>query len=99
MPVSSAFLREEIKIPGNGAGQEIRRGRRPMGAGLFSGAWCSHRQFLGLDPHQGLIKLSMVCGPRGVSSAGVVFFNDAFRMSICPGKVPRRETGPRTGKT
>ena len=63
MPVSSAFLREE-KSPGNGSGQEIRSGRRPMGAGLFPGGWCSHRQFLGLYPHQGSIKRSRMRGPR-----------------------------------
>ena len=52
-----------------------------MGSGFFPGVWCSRRQFLGLDQHQGLIKLSMVCGPRGVSPAAVVF---STMHSECP---------------
>ena len=34
------------------------------GAGVITDSMCSRRQFLGLYPHQGLIKQSMVCGPR-----------------------------------
>lgn len=86
MPVSSAFLREE-KNPATVSGQEIRSGRRPMGTGLFPGAWCSRRQFLGLDPLQSSIKRSMRCGPRVCHLLASLFFNDAFGMSTCPRKV------------
>jgi len=37
-----------------------------------------------------------MCGPGMCHLLLSFFFNDAFRMSICPGKVPRRESGPRT---
>ena len=37
--------------------------------------------------------------PQEVSPAGVIFFNDAFEKSTCPGKVRKREYEPRTRKT
>jgi len=90
MPVSRAFLRAEIKIPGNWSGQENwERQKTDGGPGFFPGVWCSLGLLPGLDPHQGLIKRSMMRGPRGVSPAAVGFFQRCIRNVHLSGKGPK----------
>jgi len=61
-----------------------------MGAGLFPGVWCSHRQFLGLYPLQRSIKRSRMCGPR-VCHLLVSFFSTMHLE--CPLVQERSEGG------
>jgi len=88
---------QEGALPSESWGQEEGGGDggagaqgKPAGSGLFPTPWCLLRQFLGLHPHQGSIKLSGMCGPRVVlpaSDSVAIFFNHAHRMSKCPNRV------------
>lgn len=97
MPVSSAFLRAEIKKPRDCVRPGNEERPKTDGTGFFPRVWCSHRQFLGLDPHQGSIKQSMMCGPR-MGRLLLSFFQRCIRNVHLSGKGPKAGDWTEDGK-